>query len=240
MTRPLPEELSSTCVPPRAFDTSHSRADGQSTAALFGGERSSSIRASAELPRKGHWRRNGLRRRTAHRAGSQARRRRGQSLVEFALVLTPFMLVLMGIIQFGFIFNAYVTMSSAAREAARTATVYPYDTTLSKAANDAARAEAARQVALVSLGSLSTTTPRFTTSSTWTASGSNLIYTTGDMIVTYSVPSGVTDSNERSREYVRVDMSYHLDIIVPFLSTILPHDNNGRMLISSTVTMVIN
>ena len=52
----------------------------------------------------------------------RARRRsraEGQSLVEFALVLTPLFLIILGIVQFGFIFNAYVTMTNAAREAAR-------------------------------------------------------------------------------------------------------------------------
>src|SRR5687767_8057463 len=70
-------------------------------------------------------------RRAAPRAtsGSPARARRqddasGQSLVEFSLVLLPLMLVLLGIIQFGLIFNSYVTMTNAAREGARTGTIY--------------------------------------------------------------------------------------------------------------------
>jgi aspartyl-tRNA(Asn)/glutamyl-tRNA(Gln) amidotransferase subunit A len=37
---------------------------------------------------------------------------RGQSVVEFALVSLPLFLVLLGIIQFGFIFNAYVTVTA--------------------------------------------------------------------------------------------------------------------------------
>jgi hypothetical protein len=49
---------------------------------------------------------------------------RGQSLVEFALVLVPLFILLLGIIQFGFIFNTYVTMTNAAREGARTGTIY--------------------------------------------------------------------------------------------------------------------
>ena len=64
---------------------------------------------------------------------------RGQSLVEFALVLTPLLLILLGIIQFGFVFNTYVTLTNAAREAAREGTIYVYDRTLTKGQNDAAR-----------------------------------------------------------------------------------------------------
>ena len=43
----------------------------------------------------------------------------GQSLVEFSLILMPLFFILLGIIQFGFIFNTYVTMTNAARDAAR-------------------------------------------------------------------------------------------------------------------------
>jgi len=45
----------------------------------------------------------------------RARRRsraEGQSLVEFALVLTPLFLIMLGIVQFGFIFNAYITITN--------------------------------------------------------------------------------------------------------------------------------
>ena len=38
-------------------------------------------------------------------------------------------LILLGIIQFGFIFNTYVTMTNAARDAARLGTIYAYDAT---------------------------------------------------------------------------------------------------------------
>ncbi len=45
----------------------------------------------------------------------------GQSLVEFALVLPVLLLLLLGIIQFGAVFNALITLNAAAREGARTA-----------------------------------------------------------------------------------------------------------------------
>jgi Flp pilus assembly protein TadG len=43
----------------------------------------------------------------------------GQSLVEFALVLPLLLLLLLGIIQFGAVFNALITINAAAREGAR-------------------------------------------------------------------------------------------------------------------------
>ena len=51
----------------------------------------------------------------------------GQSLVEFALVLMPLFVIVLAIVQFGFIFNAYVTITNATREGARNGTVYIYD-----------------------------------------------------------------------------------------------------------------
>ena len=44
---------------------------------------------------------------------------KGQSLVEFALVMPILMLILLGIIEFGWLYNAKITMTSAAREGAR-------------------------------------------------------------------------------------------------------------------------
>lgn len=47
------------------------------------------------------------------------RNEKGQSLVEFALLLPVIMIILLGIIEFGFMFNAKITLNSAAREGAR-------------------------------------------------------------------------------------------------------------------------
>lgn len=51
------------------------------------------------------------------------REEKGQSLVEFALVLLPLLLLVLGIIEFGWLFNGQITVTSAAREAARAAAV---------------------------------------------------------------------------------------------------------------------
>src|SRR5881398_2476607 len=63
---------------------------------------------------------------------------KGQSLVEFALVLPLLILLLFGIIDFGRIFNAYLTIDHAGRDAARTASIGKDDDTVkSTAASDA-------------------------------------------------------------------------------------------------------
>ncbi len=56
------------------------------------------------------------------------RRRTGQTLAEFAITLPILLLLLFGIIEFGRIFQAWVTLQNAARAAARYATTGVYDT----------------------------------------------------------------------------------------------------------------
>lgn len=167
-----------------------------------------------------------------------ADRRRGQSLVEFALVLTPLFFVLLGIIQFGFIFNSYVTMTNAAREGARTGTVYVYDRNLSKDQNDLGRNESIRAGVRGAMNLLGTTTPHFATSGSWSRSG--LVFTNGDLVVTYFVPSGITDTDARAGETITVRATYHQDLIVPIVSNLLPTDAGGRLRLIGEVTMAIN
>jgi Flp pilus assembly protein TadG len=163
---------------------------------------------------------------------------RGQSLVEFALILTPLFLLLLGIIQFGFIFNTYVTMTNSAREGARSGTIVVYDRTMSKAQNDLARNEAIKTAVLSSMNLLGKTSPNFATGSTWSQSG--LAFTNGDLVVTYTVPTGVLDSDARAGQQVTVRATYHQDLIIPLVSNFLPKDAGGRLQLVGEVTMVIN
>ena len=47
----------------------------------------------------------------------------GQAITEFAIILPLLMVLLLGIIQFGIIFNNYITLTDATRAGARTAAV---------------------------------------------------------------------------------------------------------------------
>ena len=55
---------------------------------------------------------------------------RGQSLVEFALVLPLFVLLLVGVFDLGRAFFAYIAISNAAREGTRVYTFWPDKTTV--------------------------------------------------------------------------------------------------------------
>jgi Flp pilus assembly protein TadG len=174
------------------------------------------------------------------RFGRFRRRSRGegQSLVEFALVLTPLFLILLGIIQFGFIFNSYITITNATREGAREGSIALYDQTLSKAGNDSNRNEVVRATVLNSLNLLSPNAPYFSTTGSWTQSGDT--FTNGDLTITYVLPADVVDSVTRQGQSVTVRVRYHQDLLVPMISALLPRDGSGRMVLTGEVTMVLN
>ena len=58
------------------------------------------------------------------------RDKRGQAMVEFALVLPLFLLLVCGIIEFGVLYNAQLTLEQDAREGARYAAVHASDSDL--------------------------------------------------------------------------------------------------------------
>src|SRR5688500_18697474 len=58
-------------------------------------------------------------RRIRSRNAHDRQARQGQALVEFALILTPFLLIIFGIIQMGLLFSTQLGLSTAARETAR-------------------------------------------------------------------------------------------------------------------------
>lgn len=171
----------------------------------------------------------GLRRRHADApSAAHGRRRRarqgGQSLVEFAVVITPLTLLMTGIVQLGLVFNAYITLSNATREAARAASIYVYDRTLTKAQNDTARLDLMRSTLVAGMGLLKKTVPQLVP---------------GDQTISYSLPAGVVDSDPRSGQYARVHGHFHLDLIVPLVADLLPLEG-GRLALDAEITVVVN
>jgi Flp pilus assembly protein TadG len=81
------------------------------------------------------------------------RRRRAQSMVEFALIVPLLLMLMFGIIELGIMFSIYIGMTNSAREAARAGAIYQHTGTpyLSSdpgatAAIDAARKQYISQV----------------------------------------------------------------------------------------------
>lgn len=56
------------------------------------------------------------------------RNERGQSLIEFTLIIPIVLIILMGIFEFGIMLNSYLTINNAARDSSRLAAVGGSDT----------------------------------------------------------------------------------------------------------------
>ena len=154
---------------------------------------------------------------------------RGQALVEFAVVLMPLILVLVGIIQFGFLFSAYVGVSNSAREAGRAGTIYEYDANEGQGQNDLLRCQAILSAAQQSLdvgvpGQFSGTCAAVTGG--------------GDLAIAYPDSATCTGSS-RTGCQLKVTLAFRQPIIVPLVGTFL-QTTGGMISLRGTVTMVIN
>lgn len=78
----------------------------------------------------------------------------GQAVVEMAIVLPLLLLLILGMIEFGWILNGHITITAAAREGARTAIVYQSATAAAGAVQSAVEQSAAAS----SLKNVTTTT----------------------------------------------------------------------------------
>jgi hypothetical protein len=190
------------------------------------------------------------------------RHARGQAMVEFAMVLLPILLIVVGIIQFGFIFGATVSLTNATREATRAGTIHVYDGSKSPAQNGLDRCTGIRGAAIQAFGLLTTTAPHHSSSSPCSSGmaadlnsdGFPDRWTNGDLVISIcakaATPTAPCPSSSDSSSYctrtdgsgclVRVVLSYRSDVIVPLLDAIIDGDGDGRLLQQSTATMVIN
>lgn len=171
-------------------------------------------------------------------------------------MLLPVLLLVVGVIQFGLLFGANVTLTNATREAARAGTVYVYDQSHTKAWNDAQRCGDVADAAMQSMGFLSTSSPHFTVSLSGgacpTPPGDG--QTNGDLTISYcdhvTTPDGsCPDSTDpdttcavdtREGCLLRVTLSYRSDLVVPLIGGIIGSDANGRFAQRVTATMVVN
>jgi Flp pilus assembly protein TadG len=94
----------------------------------------------------------------------QLRDERGQAMVEFAVVLPIFVVLVFGIIQFGIVFNNYVTLTDATRAGARAGAV---------ARNDADPTGTATSAVQTSATDLNQSNLNVSVNSTW-QSGSDI------------------------------------------------------------------
>jgi len=154
---------------------------------------------------------------------------RGQAMVEFAAVLLPLILVLVGIIQFGFLFSAYVGVSNSAREAARAGTIYEYDANEGQGQNDLLRCQA---ILVAAEQSLDVGVPgQFSGNCTAVTGG-------GDLAIAYPDAATCTGSS-RTGCQLKVTLTFRQPLFVPLVGQFL--SATGDMIsLRANVTMVIN
>jgi len=186
----------------------------------------------------------------------------GQNIVEFALLLPVLMWILMGIIQFGFIFAIYITLNNAVREGSRWGSIYVFDNNSSASQNDTtrnngivdriyasrgilgipARGSSGTNMDLSSNGNLSAAscpeqTPAPTSGFKW-PNGAN-----PDLTICYAVPTGVTANDPRRGYYMDVEAWYHLQVFIPLLQQFLPDDpvkGAPWIRIPARITVIVN
>ena len=181
-------------------------------------------------------------------------------MVEFVSVLLPLLFIVVGIIQFGLLFGANVSLTNAAREAARAATIYRYDSTQDNAAHGVDRCTTAVYSATQAFGLLSVSSPHFSASAPCpggvdlNGDGLHDLWQNGDIEVSFCAPGGApgdacpdtsdastyctTDSGEGC--LVRVQLAYNQAIIVPLLDAVLDGDGNGLFELKADASMVMN
>jgi Flp pilus assembly protein TadG len=186
--------------------------------------------------------------------------RRGQAMVEFAAVLLPLLVVIVGIVQFGLILGANVSLTNAARESARVATIHRYNAANGNAAEGVTRCTTAVEAGTSAFGFLNASSPNFSASTPCpdgvdlNGDGLHDLWQNGDVEVSFcagGTPSGTdcpdtsdsdtyctTDSGKGC--LVRVQLTYNQALVVPLLDAILDDDGNGLFEIRADAAMVIN
>jgi Flp pilus assembly protein TadG len=155
---------------------------------------------------------------------------RGQALVEFAGVVLPLVLILVGIIQSGFLFSAYVGISNAAREGARAGTIYEYDANEGQGQNDLLRCQAILSAAQQAVDA---GVPGAFAGSCTTVNGG------GDLAIAY--PDAATCTNSaRTGCQLRVTLTFHQPVLVPLVGALFSADGDNTIGLGAAVTMVVN
>ncbi len=158
-------------------------------------------------------------------------------------MLPVLLYILLGIIQFGFIFAAYLTLNNAVREGARWGSIYVYDNSGSAGSNDSARNSGMVDRLITARGILAMAARGSSTASFSTSGSGSLALascpeqtpapTTGfyygtaanpDVTICYSLPAGVSANDPRRGYYMDIETWYHLQVFIPLLDQFLPND----------------
>ncbi len=181
-------------------------------------------------------------------------------MVEFAAVLLPLLVVIVGIVQFGLILGASVSLTNAAREGAREATIFRYNAADGNSSEGVERCSTAIEAATSAFGFLSTSSPHFSASTPCpggvdlNGDGLHDLWQNGDVEVSFcaggTAPGSECPDTSDADTYctvdsgkgclVRVQLTYNQSLVVPLLDAILDGDGNGLFELRADAAMVIN
>jgi Flp pilus assembly protein TadG len=163
------------------------------------------------------------------RPARHRRRSRGQALVEFALVMPVFLLVLSGILDFGFMLYSRMTVISAAREGARVAAMTADSTTMSAAARSRAIASAANGGLTIASSSVTVLCLQ-TTSSSFSA-------VTNTPACTWTLHTSGNLAGAQSGDSVKVTVNYNYRSFFPlFFGTSFNLSSTVQMSLDNVTT----
>lgn len=160
--------------------------------------------------------------------GRLFRSSRGQSLVELAISLPLVVVVITGVIDFGWVLYAQVQVAAASGVGARAGAAFTGNLTQTLAANDSARKQAIRNAiykpsvspTTTSMGLLTTTPPNFDV--------------TTDVQISY--PDG-DPSNPANTTRVGQDILVSVSYRQPIWFQILPGSSSGTFLVRTSTTV---
>lgn len=142
---------------------------------------------------------------SARRSGRNNARSRGQGLVEFSLVLIPFLWILMGIVDLGRGIYANNGVAEAARELARVTSVHTCDTTAASCilgtAPETAAVLSTQEAMIPGLG----------------GAGSNVTYA-----CTSITDATLSSTSCASGSFVRVTVTLPFQVLTPLLNMVAP------------------
>ena len=141
------------------------------------------------------------------KAAPHRARPRGQALVEFAIVLPILALLLLGIIQFAFIFAAQIGVTNSVREAARIAAISPTTT-------NAQAMSGAQNVYL----RLTNTTNGLLKQNVFAFSVANIVASPGTRVCYSTAPAAAVGE---FTVFVKVEATYRHPIFIPLLGALL-------------------
>ncbi len=151
------------------------------------------------------------------------RRERGQSLVELALSIPLLLLIVMGVIEFGFVLYAHVQVAAASGQGARAGSLFSGDLLLTRDVNEANREAAIKQAVASTMGALNTATPYFNS----------------DTDVQISYPERDTTNVTGVGEKIVVEVHYRQPLRFHLLPDTIPGVSSGYFQVGSGTTMRI-